>query len=198
METLRLLTIHSLFAHWVRSRDRPLPCVVSLHPVRRTKPEAGCLRFGTTLKPNCPRAADVRPLKFLGDPNAGTPCSSTPAGSITPGQLRRLDTVPTGGNYGDSCNKQGFRSSIAWLATLAVYASQPPSPTTTQDSLPAVGQTLPGGILTHRAPLKGLCNASYITLLLSQVKLDTMPLFACRTVLWRVPLDRGNGFGLGT
>lgn len=52
---------------------------------------------------------------------------------------RHLDTAPVGGNYVGSRDEQGFRSSIAWLDTLAVYASQPPSPTTTQDSLPAVG-----------------------------------------------------------
>lgn len=39
-----------------------------------------------------------------------------------------------------------FRSSIAWLYTLAVYASYTLSRTHTQDSLPAAGQTLPGGV----------------------------------------------------
>ena len=89
---------------------------------------------------------------------------------------------PLAATMGTPGNKQGFRSSIAWLYTLAVYASQPPSPTTTQDSLPAVGQTLPSRILTHRVPLKGFCDVSYITILLSQVKLDTMPLLACQAV----------------
>lgn len=124
-------------------RYRELHGVISLPPVHRAGPRAGCLLFGTTLKPTLFRGG-IRPLEFRGDPGACPPCSSTPAGPRRQA-IRRRGTVPAGGNCEDSRNNQGFRSSVAGLDTLAVYASQPPSPTTTQDSLPAVGQTLPGG-----------------------------------------------------
>jgi hypothetical protein len=46
---------------------------------------------------------------------------------------------------------------------LAVYASQGRFPDTTQDSLPAAGQALLGGLRTRRVPLKGFKAASYIS-----------------------------------
>src|SRR6516164_718843 len=52
--------------------------------------------------------------------------------------------------------------------THAVYASPGGSPHKTQDSLPAVGQTLPGGLVAHWVPPKGFFDASYIASLLSQ------------------------------
>ena len=54
------------------------------------------------------------------------------------------------------------------LGTHAVYASPGGSPHRTQDSLPAVGQTLPGGLEAHWVPPKGFFDASYIAFLLSQ------------------------------
>jgi hypothetical protein len=41
-------------------------------------------------------------------------------------------------------------------------------PARTQDSLPGVGQTLPGGLKAHWVPPKGFFDASYIAFLLSQ------------------------------
>jgi hypothetical protein len=124
----------------------------------------------------------TRSPEFLWNPDVCTPCSSTPAGPPAPGQYGAPGMAPAGGNYVGSRNYQGFRSSIAWLYTLAVYASYPPSPTSTQDSLPAVGHTLPGGVVTHWVPLKGFCDASYIPILLSQVKLGAMPLLGIENV----------------
>ena len=46
---------------------------------------------------------------------------------------------------------------------LAVYASPRSLPPPTQDSLPAAGQALPGGLSTRRVPLKGFRAASYIS-----------------------------------
>jgi hypothetical protein len=74
-----------------------------------------------------------------------TPCSSTPAGSIVPGLLGTLTRPPLVATTWAPTTDLRFRSSIAWLYTLAVYASYTFSQTHTQDSLPAVGQTLPGG-----------------------------------------------------
>jgi len=46
---------------------------------------------------------------------------------------------------------------------LAVYASQCRLPDPTQNSLPAVGQTLPDGLSTRRTAMKGFKSASYIS-----------------------------------
>jgi hypothetical protein len=45
---------------------------------------------------------------------------------------------------------------------LAVYASQWVCPRPAQDSLPAAGQALPGGLSTRRVPRKGFRASSYI------------------------------------
>lgn len=46
---------------------------------------------------------------------------------------------------------------------LAVYASQCALPRPTQDSLPAAGQALPGGLSTRKVQMKGFRFASYIS-----------------------------------
>src|SRR5262249_8253452 len=46
---------------------------------------------------------------------------------------------------------------------LAVYASPPGLPQPTQDSLPAVGQTLLGGLSTRRVPTEGFRVFRYIS-----------------------------------
>jgi hypothetical protein len=75
-----------------------------------------------------------------------TPCSSTPAGSRVPGRYGISTRPPLVARTWAPTTYSRFRSSIAWLYTLAVYASYTFSRTHTQDSLPAVGQTLPDGI----------------------------------------------------
>jgi len=52
---------------------------------------------------------------------------------------------------------------------LAVYASQCGLPRPTQNSLPAAGQALPGGLSTHKVPMKGFRSASLHLFLPSQV-----------------------------
>ena len=90
-----------------------------------------------------------------------TPCSSTPAGTLSHGhgesrrgprfwQQRRL----TAGLAISGLN------STAW--TLAVYASQWLLPAPTQDSLPATGQVYRVGLVTHRVATKGFRDAGYI------------------------------------
>ena len=95
------------------------------------------------------------------EPLEPLPCSSTPAGLSASGLLRCASAVPA-----DTTTRtptRDFRGSITrlqfWLSALrrAGY------PATTQDSLPAAGQALPGGILTPWVPLKGFQAASYIS-----------------------------------
>jgi hypothetical protein len=56
-----------------------------------------------------------------------------------------------------------FRSSIAWLSDWLSTLRRPGYPDTTQDSLPAVGQTLPDGLSTRRIPSKGFRVDIYIS-----------------------------------
>src|SRR6185369_9713605 len=62
---------------------------------------------------------------------------------------------------------------------LAVYASPPGLPQSTQDSLPAVGQTLLDGLLTRRVPTKGFRV------------LTSPPPFP--SLAWRNHIDRSRG-----
>jgi len=82
--------------------------------------------------------------KFLGTPRVPWPCSPTPVGSVTPGhsgaptrspRLTRART-PT----------MIFRGSIARPGHSLSTLRREGYPSTAQDSLPAAGQALPGGI----------------------------------------------------
>jgi hypothetical protein len=114
--------------------------------------------------------------KFLGDPRVLMPCSSTPAGPVTPGlsgapmlppwrQRRRLRRVVLSRLNG-----------TAWA--LAVYASS--------GGLPAPGRKTrfwllarlyQVGLVTHRIPTRGFEVHSLHLLLLSQALLGAMTLF---------------------
>jgi hypothetical protein len=86
-------------------------------------------------------------------------CSSTPAGLRAPDHLgaaawpprRQRRRLPQG---------SFFRSSIAWLSDSLSTLRSAGYPDPTQDSLPAVGQTLLGGLSTRRVPMKGFRVAS--------------------------------------
>ncbi len=68
---------------------------------------------------------------------------------------------------------------------LAVYASQDGLPRPTQDSLPAVGQTLLDGLSTRRVPTKGFKVASLHLIPLSQAWLGAITSTAARNALVR-------------
>src|SRR5208337_229611 len=84
-------------------------------------------------------------LRFPSDPRVPAPCSWTPVGPKYARPLRRLGTAPACVNNGGS-REQKISGLDRTALGLAVYASQWRSPATTQDSLPAAGQALPGGI----------------------------------------------------
>jgi hypothetical protein len=85
------------------------------------------------------------PPRFLGNPDVNVPCSPTPAGSRAPGQLRRRDAafrpVNNVGSRGLYSSRGSMARPVHWLSTLRSAGR----PGTTQDSLPAAGQALPGG-----------------------------------------------------
>ena len=78
-------------------------------------------------------------------PSCPCACSWTPVGPKYARPLRRLGTAPACVNNGGS-REQKISGLDRTALGLAVYASQWRSPATTQDSLPAAGQALPGGI----------------------------------------------------
>ena len=67
-----------------------------------------------------------------------------------------------------------FRRSIAWLSDWLSTLRDVSYPSTTQDSLPAAGQALPGGLSTRKVPMKGFRSASLHTILLSQALLGAI------------------------
>jgi hypothetical protein len=81
-------------------------------------------------------------------------CSTpTPAGPLTPDHFSAA-TWPLVLER-QRLPRKVFRRSIAWLSDSLSTLRRIGYPTTTQDSLPAVGQTLLDGLLTRRVPTKG-------------------------------------------
>ena len=56
-----------------------------------------------------------------------------------------------------------FRRPIAWLSDWLSTPRRADYSDPTQDSLPVAGQALPGGLSTHKIPLRGFRSASYIS-----------------------------------
>src|SRR6516164_5177034 len=86
---------------------------------------------------------------------------STPAGLRTPDRY-------SAAAWPLVCEKQRlprkvFRRSIAWLSDSLSTLRRTGYPSTTQDSLPAVGQTLLDGLLTRRVPTEGFRVLRYIS-----------------------------------
>ena len=109
-------------------------------------------------------------LRFPSDPLVPTPCSRTPVGPMHARPLRRLGAAPACVNNGGS-RKQRFRGSIArhWDSLFTLRREGHPS--ATQNSLPAAGQALPGGIrlpagLHEKFPSSSLfpLSRAYLTL----------------------------------
>ena len=104
----------------------------------------------------------TRSLKFLRNLNCPfAHVQSTPAGSMTPDHYGvatwRLVIERQGLPH------WGFRSSIAWLSDSLPTLRRPGYPDTTQDSLPAAGQALPGGLSTRKIPMKSFRVVSDIS-----------------------------------
>jgi len=141
--------------------------VTPCRPSRRASfPSLGDTTVSSVVRPRRPRtwAADqpgvgkpglqpavtietARSPKFPWNPFDHSPCSPTPArpGSSSGPRSRLPDAAPASDN--DEGSPRGLISGLNRTAfDLAVYASQRRSPATTQDSLPAAGPALPGGI----------------------------------------------------
>ncbi len=106
---------------------------------------------------------DERVSQVPRDPSCALALLSDPGGTEHVRPLRRVGAVPAADKSEDSRNDLSRLNHTAW--TLAVYASPRGSPLPTQDSLPAAGQALPGGIrITRRVPSKGFRVSSLFLL----------------------------------
>ena len=118
------------------------PCVLFAPSGRDAQPWARGVGIPVP-EPDMSVETDGSP-KFLGTPRVPWPCSSTPVGSVTPGQYG----VPTRSPRLTRARTptRSFRGSIAWPGHWLSTLRREGRPSTTQDSLPAAGQALPGGI----------------------------------------------------
>ena len=132
------------------------------------------------------------PPRFLGDPHPYMPCSSTPAGSprqalaairccLPPIEQRRHPRLSQ------------FRGSITRPAHSLSTLRSMGCPNATQDSLPAGGQPLPGGVLPHWVPLQSFRAASFPLLPIAQACPGALK--CCVQVFWTIrmfDLDQGR------
>jgi hypothetical protein len=136
----------SLSPHFVILR-LAIPCVapvVSLLSAQGTRPQArGCVIRSPL--PDMDAWRRSGPPKFLGNPHVSTPCSQTPAESVTSSHNNAPTRPPLfkRRRLPATINISGLNGTAS---TRAVYASPAASLQRTQDSLPAVGQTLRDGI----------------------------------------------------
>ena len=100
-----------------------------------------------------------------GDPSCALALFFDPGGTGHARPSRRADAAPAADKSEDSRNDLSRLNRTAWA--LAVYASQWGSPPPTQDSLPAAGQALPGGIRYPQGSDERFLSSSLV--LLSQV-----------------------------
>ena len=86
-----------------------------------------------------------RPPRFLGNPKVTAPTSKDPGGTALPGRYRRAGAFPTCAHGRGSHDETNFGA--AWAGSAHKLSTLRPAghPARAQDSLPAVGQTLPGG-----------------------------------------------------
>jgi len=91
-------------------------------------------------------AGTDRPPRFLENPKVTAPTSKDPGGTALPGRYRRAGAAPAcahgRGSHGETNFGAEWAGSDHTLSTLRPGGR----PTRTQDSLPVVGQTLPGGL----------------------------------------------------
>src|SRR6266487_5241686 len=117
----------------------------SLPPAaERSRRRPGALRNRLPLVP-VQRAETAGPRRFLGNPIADMPCSPTPVGprrqAISAPRCCLPPSVTASAPTTTSLSRLDHTA-----CPLAVYAWRPGLPMATQDSLPAAGHALPGGI----------------------------------------------------
>ncbi len=149
-DSLPLVSPHFVAFVW---RYRRL--VLFSSPLAREESRGSTWSFGCRYSRRQSTTETIGSLRFPSDPHVPTPCSRTPVGPTTPGHCGGSTRPPLVATT-KAPAKRVFRGSIArhWdsLSTLRREGH----PSATQDSLPAAGQALPGGICsTRRVAMKG-------------------------------------------
>ena len=122
----------------------------------------GRLRFGRPVLPIvCPTETAGLPSSW-GTPLAPSPCSFDPGRTVRVRPFDAAVAAPAHGNVEGSRDRTFEAQSHGFGARCLRFAPAVARPRT-QDSLPAAGQALPGGLLTRRVPMRGFSSASYIT-----------------------------------
>src|SRR5262249_1445018 len=100
------------------------------------------------------RGGDDRISQVPGEPRLSVRHGqSTPAGPRSPDRCGAAARPPVSEQRG--LPRTVFRRSIAWLSDWLSTLRSAGCPRPTQDALPAVGQTLLGGLSTRRVPMRG-------------------------------------------
>ena len=110
---------------------------------------------------------DKQASQVPGEPQGGRASFSDPGGTALPGHYGRAGAAPACAHGRGSHDETNFGA--AWAGSGHTLSTLRPGghPTRTQDSLPAVGQTLPGGLQAHWVPPRGF-KLFATSLLLSQ------------------------------
>ena len=143
-------------------------CPRSTIPPQRPQPSLQQQEDAPTTGPDCGSAVartvyflggDDRPSQVPGGPQCAHAPLSDPGGHTTPG-LYSAALLPSGLQTpsAPTMSRISGLNHAAW--TLAVYASPQQLPTAAQDSLPAGGQPLPGGLNGPLGPSRNFMAAS--------------------------------------
>jgi hypothetical protein len=111
---------------------------------------------------------DTQACQVPGEPHGDRAGFSDPGGTALPGPYGRAGAAPACAHGRGSHDETNFGAE--WAGSKHTLSTLRPAgrPVRTQDSLPAAGQTLPGGLSAHWVPPKGFFDASYIAFPLSQ------------------------------
>src|SRR5262245_20770930 len=138
----------------------PCACVRRSTQARRRLGARG-VRVRPPPEPVVIEAETIGRPKFLGSPHSRLPCSIDAGRTAGTRPVRCRGVAP--GMWTAEAPAKGLSALYSRASGLAVYASPPGLPQPTQDSHPAVGQTLLGGLSTRRAPAEGFRVLLYIS-----------------------------------
>ena len=129
---------------------------------------------GKPVAPSGPAVETMGSLRFLGNPRALMPCSSTPAGTTCQVATARRRGPRLRDNEGSN---ESFsfeaRSQGLGARCLRFAAGIAPEPRKTRFRLPA--KLCRVGLVTHRIPPKGFGDASYIASSFPKLSLTQLP-----------------------
>ena len=118
---------------------------------------------------------DGRPPRFLGDPSITMPCSTTPPSGLCQA-VAAPTMLPSAQRTTSASENISFRGSITRPGDSLCTLRSQGRPCTTQHSVPAGCQPLPGRLPACRVPLRDCCRViRYMTFLSSRLCLAHSP-----------------------